>query len=168
MQFDNRIWLGLVLTNFCLWTAMEIGIKYTRYGNIVIPGALLWIGTVIVYMDALGNMFEWYANLSNYDKWIHFSAGAASAGFVFYVLKSVSKIHHFQLGWASKAYAAVTTTAVLGILFEAFEMVADEVYPGNYWLGSGIDTVTDLLMALSGSLAAMMLVHIIQNKGHAP
>lgn len=157
------IWLGLLATSVGAYGAYEAWHWYRRrIGATHIPPLSICTGIVVVYADAVGNIFDWYNAVESYDKLIHFLSGIAATAISFFLLSRVVAAKGWQVPWGAVGYTALLTGLLLGVGFELVEYLADTYYGTNFWLGSGVDTLTDVLLDLAGGGVALMGLAILQ------
>jgi hypothetical protein len=156
------IWLGLVGTSGVVWLAMEM-----QRGVVPQLPAAIVVGAT--YLDAAGDMFGGYEHIYDFDKIVHGTSGFAAALFFYYVFPVLWRRRGLRVsaGWA--AYIVFLTALSLGVLFEIMEYLADIGIGRQYWLGSGPDTVTDIIMDAFGAAAALILLRTAarDRKGYA-
>lgn len=158
---DDPIWIGLVATSGGVLLVSEwlyrvgykMGIPHLPHIAIVTP-------LVAVGIDAAGNIFNLYGTVHNFDKLMHFTSGIASATTLFYVFHIIFEMKRIYSAWWS-VYAAVVTTSFLGVLFELVEYISDTIIGRSFWLGTGADTVTDLVMNILGAGMAVLVIRLM-------
>ena len=158
---SDPIWIGLVATSGGVLLAAEVlyslgkRLQLPHVSPIAIVAPLVAVG-----IDALGNMMNLYWSVYNFDKLMHFASGIAAATALFYIFHIVFERKQIYNAWWS-VYAAVTTTSFLGVGFEVIEYVSDRVIGKSFWLGTGADTVTDLIMNILGAGTAVLVIRLM-------
>lgn len=151
-------WLGLILTSTITWLLLEIISFYTqkKCGR-PISGLSMLTATAVVYLDALGDIFLFYARYGWYDQIAHFIGGAAVCGIVFSVIKSLVDCQRIKLGLFGQGFFSLMTAAFLGVIYELEEYFED-IFTGSHRLGDGLDTANDLFLDLTGALVILILI----------
>lgn len=109
-----------------------------------------------VYVDAFGDIFQWYGMYGRYDEFVHFFGGAPCVAGI------LALISHFaSLRYGIPYWLALGASSVIGTLYEGEEYVEDVIRGTSVRLGDGPDTVTDLLAQLIGSVAVLALVYVL-------
>ncbi|MBI4708875.1 MAG: hypothetical protein HY764_01565 [Candidatus Portnoybacteria bacterium] len=152
-------WLGLIITSGSIWLMLEAASFYTRKNfDHPLSGLAMIIAVAVVYLDALGDIFQFYTNYGWYDRLGHFVGGAAAAGLIFSFIKLLSDCQRrkTQLTILPMAFFAWTTAVFLGVLYELEEYFED-VFTGSQRFGNAFDTGDDLFLNLSGALLAALI-----------
>lgn len=142
-------WLGLIGTAGIIWLILEISDFF--------PGYIWLVAVAGVYLDALSDIFNFYSRFESWDRWVHFLGGALTAIVVLYIFLRLEKSGQLLIGNKFLWLAVVSIIALLGFLYEYWEFLIDKFYFGyEKALGSGPDTVDDLMLNLVGSGAVLI------------
>lgn len=155
---DLPIWPGLFGTAGAVWAGLEYWRYYTLKNNLqFLPSWILFISLGAVLLDAAGNLTNWYFSTWYFDNIVHFLSGAIATLVMFFVFYS---IHSSSLPFSWIAYITFGTTTILGVAFEVVEYLANIFHDTDIWLGSGPDTVMDLVMSSTGALLVIIFLSI--------
>lgn len=142
-------WLGLVGTAGVIWLILEVADFF--------PGYIWFVAVVGVYLDALSDILNFYSRFESWDRWIHFLGGALTAIVVLYIFLRLEKSGQLEIGNKFLWLAVICAIALLGFLYEYWEFLIDKFYFGYpKALGSGPDTVDDLMLNLAGSAVVLI------------
>lgn len=145
-------WLGLILTSTIIWLLLEIVSFYIqRKCGRPISGLAILTAVGVIYFDALGDIFLFYAKYGWYDQIAHLIGGAAAGSIIFSIIKSLVDCQRIKLGLFGQGFFSWVTTAFLGVIYELEEYFED-VVTGSHRLGDGFDTANDLFLNLFGGL----------------
>lgn len=150
-------WLGLIGTAAVIWLILEISDFF--------PGYICLVAVVGVYLDALSDIFNFYSRFGSWDRWVHLLGGALTAIVVLYIFLRLEKSGQLLIGNKFLWLAVICVITLLGFLYEYWEFLIDKFYFGyEKALGSGPDTVDDLMLNLVGSGAVLVNYYLIQLK----
>jgi len=151
-------WLGLILTSTIIWLLLEIISFYTqkKCGR-PIAGLSMLTATAVVYLDALGDIFLFYARYGFYDQVAHLVGGAAAAAIVYSIIKSLIDCQRIKLGLFGQGFFSWMTATFLGVIYELEEYFED-IFTGSHRLGDGMDTANDLFLDIVGGLVIIVIV----------
>lgn len=148
-------WLGLVGTAAVIWLILEISDFF--------PGYIWAVAVLGVYLDAFSDIFNFYSRFESWDRWVHFLGGALTAIVVLYILRRLEELGQVRLGNRFLWLTVISAVALLGFLYEYWEFLIDKFYFGyEKALGSGPDTVDDLMLNLVGSAAILIGYYLLK------
>ncbi len=151
-------WLGLLLTCLFIWLMLEVAsylFKRNRIGQF--PGLAFLAATVVIYIDALGDIFKLYGQFDCYDRIAHLAGGGAAAAVVFAIIFALNRSGRIALPRIGQLLFAFFAAAFLGIVYELEEYFED-LLTGSGRLGDGFDTANDLLFDLTGALIVLLAI----------
>lgn len=123
-----------------------------RNQALLLPIAIVGIAIAILYPLAFAYLLFW--NLWWYDLLLHFLGGAFVVAVVRWSLFAASP-GAALLSRVRPFFFYLATTLFIGILWEFFEYAANLTFvQSGYWL----DTYTDLIMDISGAVAAYLVL----------
>ncbi|MEX1112277.1 MAG: hypothetical protein WEC84_02335 [Candidatus Andersenbacteria bacterium] len=151
---DKPIWLGVVATGIGSWAVIGLARwRQRQRGDMWLTEWAAGLIVALIYLDALGNMFDWYDSWRWFDVVVHTSSGLVGTAVAWQILYALTTHYALEIPLWVHALFALFTFAFLAVLVELLEFVADRIYGiEGYWLGSGIDTVGDLAAGVSGGL----------------
>lgn len=153
-------WLGLILTSTIIWFLLEIVSLYTQKKcGLPISGLAMLTAVAVVYIDALGDVFLFYARFGWYDKTAHLVGAAAAAGIVFSIIRNLVACQRIKLGPFGQGLFSWMTASFLGIVYELEEYFED-LFTGSHRLGDALDTANDLFLDVVGGLTIMVIAVI--------
>lgn len=120
-----------------------------------LPGWILAVAILGIWLDAVGNFFGWYSEFWWYDRFTHTIGGLA-----------LSLVAHelWQAAVGKGAiWVAVALGQMIGAWYEVSEFVGDMIF-GTHRVGAGYDTSRDLCFNLLGGLVAAILLHIARRR----
>ena len=161
LNFDlDFSWLGLVITSGVAWIFIEL-LNYWFYKKTKkkLPLWGLILVVVLLYLDALADMFHFYSRFAWYDQFLHFSSGVAIAAVLFYVFWELQKVKVFKMGVLGTTTLIVCVSVMLGVLYEWEEYFEDLIFGSNR-LGDGFDTANDLMLCFLGGIIIFTIVNI--------
>jgi hypothetical protein len=145
-------WLGLILTSGSIWLSLELFSLYSRHNcGQSLSGLAMLAAAVVVYFDALGDIFFFYAKIGRYDQIAHFLGGAASALLFFSAIQILSDCRKLSLGVIGVSFFTMTSAVFLGTLYELEEYLED-IFTGSHRLGDAFDTANDLFLDFVGAI----------------
>lgn len=153
----NFTWLGLTLTCIIGWLIVE-GVSFflKKYCGQPIAGLAMVIAVAAIYLDALGDILGFYGKFGWYDQAAHFLGAAAAGGLMFSIIYSFAQCGKIKLGFLGQGLFALSATTLLGVIYELEEYLED-FFTGSHRLGDGPDTANDLLLDMTGAIAAILI-----------
>lgn len=138
-------WLGLIGTAFFIWLFLELCHKfYQTLPSFIYLAAFLGVG-----LDASSDIFHFYSQVIWWDKLMHFAGGLIVALIIIYIFKP-------------SYFYTILLVSFLGFLYEYWEFLIDQYYFGySKALGSGPDTVDDMLFNVIGVVTIILLIKFI-------
>jgi hypothetical protein len=160
-------WLGLIVTSVAVWIGLELFSLYSRRKcEIPLSGLAMLAAVTLIYFDAIGDIFFFYAKLGWYDKFGHFIGGAAAAIVFFSAVRNLSACRRLYLGPFGTAFFITTSSVFLGVLYELEEYFED-MLTGSSRLGDALDTANDLFLDLAGAASIALITFIyVYRKNH--
>ncbi len=150
-------WLGLIITSGLIWLFLEFISLYMRKKcGRQISGLAMLAAAAVVYFDALGDIFLFYAKYGWYDQTAHLIGGAAAGGIVFSLISSLVACNRVKMGVFGIAFFSWMSAGFFGMLYELEEYFED-FFTGSRRLGDGFDTANDLFLNISGALIIIIL-----------
>ncbi|MBU0731792.1 hypothetical protein KKC88_02830 [Patescibacteria group bacterium] len=153
-------WLGLVITSCVTWLIIELLNSWFR--KITKKQLPLWgllIIIVLLYLDALADMFHFYSAFSWYDQFLHFASGIAIAANLLYVFWELQKAKVFKMGLVGTTTLTLCVSVMFGVLYEWEEYFEDLIFGSNR-LGDGRDTANDLMLCFLGGIIVFAAVNL--------
>lgn len=153
-------WFGLIITAVIAWTIIEcLNYYFIRRTGHGLPGAVMLIAGLALYIDALGDILRFYSTYSWYDQTAHLANSVAVAAVALTILLR-KKINFGRMGTGILSISIATS---FGVLYELEEYLED-YFTGSNRLGPGTDTVDDLLWNLIGALIIVVLYFTFKHK----
>ena len=159
-------WLGLVITSVFILTLLEIiAYKYRQKKNHYLHWSIWVIVTIAISLDAAGDFFHLYGQISWWDMAVHYSVSAIMAFTLFAVINAfwIDKFKYSLLLKEGKLklalFLAATSTVSMGALYEVEEYLEDVFFHTNR-LGPGTDTANDIAMNILGVLTTIAIIVI--------
>lgn len=150
-------WHGLMVTSVLVWLIVEILVHYEP--NIRVPWVLPWI-VLMLYMDALGDIFHFYSTIHPYDKLLHFTGSAV----VTYTVYEFFRKRLFLSPFLS-AIVYISIGSTIGMLYEIEEYLEDLFINKRLLrMGDSYDTGGDLLMNLLGCICIVQFIMYRERK----
>ncbi len=167
LQFNTQFtWLGLVITAIFSLALLEmIASDYKQRKGHYLHWSVWVIVTIALGLDAAGDFFHLYANVTWWDQVVHYANSAIISFTLFAVINAfwIDKFKFsllFTKGRLKLAlFLATTSTVSLGALYEMEEYLEDFFFQTNR-LGDGVDTANDLTMNILGALTIVVIVYI--------
>ena len=167
LQFNTQFtWLGLVITSIFILTLLEItAYKYRQKKGHYLHWSIWIIVTTALSLDAAGDFFHLYGNISWWDQVVHYSVSVIMAFTLFAVINAfwIDKFKYSLLlkeGRLKLAlFLSATSTISLGALYEVEEYLEDVLFHTNR-LGPGTDTANDLSLNILGALTTVFVVYV--------
>ena len=154
-------WQWLIIVAVFAWIAAEIILKYSKNFNLNIP-LLLSLILVSVCLDAFWDIFHFYANIHNYDKFLHFFNSWVITYLVYAVLKE--KLYNSHFGKFFNSVILITIGSFFWTLYEIEEFLEDLlINHRQIRLWDWYDTAWDLTMnVLWCVLATLMIIFLME------
>lgn len=159
--------LGLLITALFTWLVVEIiQFVFEAFGT---HNLYRWQMTLllvaVVYLDAIGDFFNFYTTIPNYDGFLHFFTPAVGTWWIWQLLQ----ILYPSCAQSFRILATATTTLSLASLYEIEEYLEDWL-TGSHRLGDSFDTGNDLFMALVGTILMLLIItlYLAGNKKNRP
>lgn len=144
-------WFGLVATLAVSWIAVEAVIRYSeKRTDITWSGWVLLTTFTSLAIDALGDMNRWYSRFLWYDQLAHLAGGVTTMIFVSFAVSSYFRIHGLPFRGKAQFFFSLGIATLIGVIYEIEEFTEDALLHSNRF-GDAIDTVTDLMLNLSGA-----------------
>jgi len=167
LQFNTQFtWLGLVITSVFILTLLEItAYKYRQKKGHYLHYSIWIIVTVALSLDAAGDFFHLYGNISWWDQAVHYFVSVIMAFTLFAVINAfwIDKFKYSLLlkeGRLKLAlFLATASTISLGALYEVEEYLEDVFFHTNR-LGPGTDTANDLTLNILGAITTVVIVFV--------
>lgn len=126
----------------------------------------VWIVvTIALGLDAAGDFFHLYANVTWWDQFVHYGVSAI-INFTLFAVINAFWIDKFKFSLLFKTgrlklalFLSTTSTISLGALYEVEEYLEDFFFQTNR-LGDGVDTANDLTMNILGAITIVVIVYI--------
>jgi hypothetical protein len=134
-------------------------------------GGLAWqthgIVLITTYADVAGTANGFYDRFGPYDKFVHFSSGAAFAASTYEVLRLLDQRGTINCPAMLRAmFALAISFAIAGVAWEIYEQLSDDVFNSGR-VQSRIDTTVDLIADVVGGVTAVIILHRRQSRRHA-
>ena len=173
LQFNTQFtWLGLVITSVFILTLLEItAYKYRQKKGHYLHYSIWIIVTVALSLDAAGDFFHLYGNISWWDQAVHYFVSVIMAFTLFAVINAfwIDKFKYSLLlkeGRLKLAlFLATASTISLGALYEVEEYLEDVFFHTNR-LGPGTDTANDLTLNILGAITTVVIVSVYYQITH--
>lgn len=145
-------WVGIMVTIGITWLLLLATWRFLIRRNRSRLASLLIITVItFMYLDTLGTVMGWYGGYTRYDQAVHFFGGMASALWLYCLLPR---------RWA--AISAIVLAVTVAILFEYGELLVDQAFKVEYWLGDMPDTYSDVGFGFIGAITAIVGVHLLR------
>jgi hypothetical protein len=167
LQFNTQFtWLGLVITSIFTLAVLEItAYKYKQKKGFYLHWSIWIIMTIALGLDAAGDFFHLYGNITWWDQVVHYF-NCAIIAFTLFAVINAFWIDKFKFSLLLKEgrlklalFLAATSTVSLGAIYEVEEYLEDFFFHTNR-LGPGVDTANDLTMNILGTLTTVTIVVI--------
>lgn len=151
-------WFGLSITAIAVWTGLEI-ISYflKKLHAEPLAGWAFLLATSSVYIDALGDILNFYGRYGWYDATAHFLGGASAGAIILSILTALNQSKQFNLRNFWLGFFSLMVANFLGVLYELEEYFED-YFTGSRRLGDGPDTANDIFL---NTLGAFMIISAI-------
>ncbi|MDD5589885.1 MAG: DUF2238 domain-containing protein [Candidatus Portnoybacteria bacterium] len=157
-------WLGLIVTAAAVWIGLELFSFYS--GRDCPPSSLktgfglaMLLAVALVYFDAMGDIFLFYAKLGWYDRLGHFMGGAIVAIIFFSVIRNLFACRRLYLSPLATGFFITASATFLGVLYELEEYFED-MLTGSSRLGDALDTANDLFLDLTGAAIIALITSL--------
>ncbi|MDP2736996.1 MAG: hypothetical protein Q8O59_04440 [bacterium] len=167
LQFNTQFtWLGLVITAIFSLALLEItALRYKQKKGHYLHWSVWIVVTIALGLDAAGDFFHLYANITWWDQVVHY-ADSAIINFTLFAIINAFWIDKFKFsllftkGRLKLAlFLSTASTVSLGALYEAEEYLEDVFFHTNR-LGPGADTANDLTMNILGALTTVAFIYV--------
>ncbi len=167
LQFNTQFtWLGLVITAIFSLALLEItASRYKQKRGHYLHWSVWVIVTIALGLDAAGDFFHLYANITWWDQVVHY-LNSAIINFTLFAVINAFWIDKFKFSLLFKKgrlklalFLSTTSTVSLGALYEVEEYLEDVFFHTNR-LGPGVDTADDLTMNILGALTTVAIVYV--------
>jgi len=167
LQFNTQFtWLGLVITSVFILLLLEItAYKYRQKKGHYLHWSIWIIVTTALSLDAAGDFFHLYGNISWWDQVVHYLVSVIMAFTLFAVINAfwIDKFKYSLLlkeGRLKLAlFLSATSTISLGALYEVEEYLEDVFFHTNR-LGPGTDTANDITLNILGAITTVIIVYV--------
>lgn len=154
-------WFGLVATLCVSWITVEAVVRYCeKRSDIAWSGWVLLTTFTSLAIDALGDMNRWYSQFLWYDQFAHLAGGVATMIFVSFAVSSYFRIHGLPFRGKAQFVFSLGIATLIGVIYEIEEFTEDALLHSNRF-GDAIDTVTDLMLNLSGASVIGAIIFLI-------
>ncbi len=157
-------WFGLSVTAIVIWAGLEI-ISYFLKALCSKPltGWAFLLASFSVYVDALGDILNFYGRFGWYDQIAHFSGGMSAGAIILYILMALACGNKLKLGNFGLGFFSLMVANFLGVLYE-FEEYFEDYFTGSHRLGDGPDTVNDIFLNTLGAFLIISLILFFKPK----
>lgn len=149
LELSQEIAVGLLLTAVMVWLLVEVLQALAGKLPFSVP---LAAGAALV-VDGVGNLLGWYVRYGWYDNVVHFFSGLVVGVVMMMFFETLQRRRGWRVSRGVWVYASWASAAVAGIGFEIVEFSLDYLAGEERWLGSGRDTVADLVFGMVGAAA---------------
>jgi hypothetical protein len=158
-HLTRAMWAGVISTSVLAWVTLEgINMFLVRRHASPLLGYTIFLAILAIYLDGFGNMWGWYASYPRFDNLVHALSGLAGTTVLMNGFYGLAQASRWRVPPVLIVYLGFSTMALGGMGFELVEYMSDRVFGVDFWLGDGVDTVTDLAMNMLGSLLALGLL----------
>lgn len=159
-QFNYQVNTGIVCSIFCLLPF------FMRHLNLItLPAALVFLIEVSIFLHAYGVLFLQYDAIIFWDTVTHTMSSLTVALCVFFTLLMISTYDpRVTITPTWMAFFVFITMLTMGVYWEVFEMVVDEV-TGTTMQYSPWDTVRDIACdALGGAIISIYAYYFMKKR----
>ncbi|MFA5135409.1 MAG: hypothetical protein WC505_06525 [Patescibacteria group bacterium] len=154
-------WLGLFVTAFFVWLAVEfVSYRVKKSTGNPLPWFVFAGALFSVSFDALGDTMHWYNKFDWYDQAGHLCGTAMAALLSFNALWLLKKSGKIALSPWLVGLFAFTIASTLGVFYELEEYIEDLITGGNRF-GDGPDTGNDMLLNTIGAFSTVIIAVIV-------
>ena len=151
-------WLTLASLTLIGWLTWEIISHYLKkQGGYSLINPIAFLCLSAIYVDALGNVYQWYTDIGWYDRLAHLIGGGAAGGIAFAILWALNSSGKIRLSTKAIGIFALSMAAALGALYEIEEYFEDR-FLGSHRLGDGPDVADDLFLDIVGALVVILII----------
>lgn len=141
-------WIGLIITAAAVWLLVEWINPPSAWWPLFFAGLLI---------DVISDVFHLYLTVSWWDKLMHLMGGVLLALGSWHCLHRAVRFSRLPPVW--HYLLVLGLVALFGTLYELMEWGVDAAYGRvSHALGSGVDTVNDLLLNLIGALVTVAVL----------
>ncbi len=152
----NFPWLIIFLITVFIWLFWE-QIYRKKFNFPSVMGGFLLLQ---LYGDTVGNIFDFYAKFNWFDKVTHFTGGATTGVFAFFVLSYFDNKNHWRLSLRTLLIFAITLTLSLAVVFEFWEYFEYSILNYKLIIIGVTDTTDDLLFDFLGAAVSILLLSL--------
>lgn len=147
-------WLIIFLISLFIWLFWEEIYKRKFNFPSVMGGFLLFQ----LYVDTIGNIFDFYTKFDWFDRVTHFTGGATAGVFALLALSYFDNKNHWKLSLRTLLIFAITLTLSLAVVFEFWEYFEYSILNYKLIIIGVTDTTDDLLFDFLGATTAILLL----------
>ncbi len=152
-------WLGLIVTLVVTVLVLELINLLWRWLGMTLHWSNWTLAFLVIFIDVLGDIFQWYARWPWFDQVAHGIGGSLAAIFFINVLKNYWQITAQRRSVLMTALVAYSLSMTVSAWYEIEEYLED-YFTGSQRLGDGPDTANDLLMGALGA-GVVVLIFIL-------
>jgi hypothetical protein len=144
---------------FALLTILIYSLRKLVQNGLRAPLSFAWLA---VWFDSIGNYYDWYGNINNYDDFSHMIVAAAIVFIFFYIFIHLKLSSPFAI-LSSRNIAvsgAFLMSAFLMSLYEVLEFYLQRV-SGIRFIWGEFDTTLDLQWNIIGAIAGGLAIFCI-------
>ncbi len=157
-QIINGTPVGDTLISFSLIIIVLLPNILRKLGSKITPIMELMFLLFIFFAQTLGSVLDFYQKYYFYDKMVHFSSGLVSSFLGIYILVILNIYNKKNLVF--NIIMIIFTAMAIAGFWEIFEFVSNTIFGGDaqkVMLTGVNDTMTDIIVALLGSLLISLL-----------
>jgi len=149
-------WIILVLLSSLFWFLWERCFKRKAKHFPLVSSLFLFQ----LYANTLGNVFKFYTKFVWFDRFLHFTGGAAAGTTLFLGLNYVNKKRNWQLNTNLIILFALSLAISVCAVYEFLEYFIDSMF-GYNMITDKYDTSRDLLLGFVGAVIGIFLISSI-------
>jgi uncharacterized membrane protein YjdF len=147
-------WIGLIVTAAAVWALVEWINPPDAWWPIFFAG---------LFVDAIADIFLLYTTVDWWDRMMHLMGGVLLALGSWHCLHRAVRFNRISLVW--RFLLVLGLVALFGTLYELMEWGVDLLYGyDSRALGSGADTVEDIMLNLVGALVTVSILEYRHRK----
>jgi len=155
-------WLIIFLISLAIWLFWE-QIYRRIFSFPSVMGAFLLFQ---LYVDTVGNIFDFYTKFNWFDKITHFTGGMATGAFAIFFLSYFDNKNHWKLSLRTLIIFAVTLTLSLAVIYEFWEYFEYSILNYKLIIIGVTDTTDDLLFDFLGAVTSILLLTYLLKKNY--